>query len=165
MKYDRSKLEGRTWSIPAKLYDFIVANVPHGVNLLELGSGYGTHMLSEYFNMYSIEEDSRFINAYESNYIHAPLVDGWYDVDIVRHGLPDIYNGILIDGPVASHGDDMARLGFYNHRNLFDLDGWLFFDDTKREYEGKLFHLIHTLFPERDVVQDVHFSIIYPVVQ
>jgi len=68
------------------------------------------------------------------NYIHAPLVDGWYDVDELQRQLPEKYSMILIDGPV--YGD---REKIIDNIDLFNIkDVAIVVDDTYREKERNI---------------------------
>jgi hypothetical protein len=87
--------------------------------------------------MYSIEHDGRYVGKYNSTYIHAPLVNGWYDVAAIQKGLPDDYDVILIDGPVGEGN----RIPILRYLDLFKWDRrWVVVDDTHRAGEIILFH-------------------------
>ena len=89
------------FAISRELFEFIRQTLPDGSTILELGSGSGTGELCRHYRMYSIEQDKKWLNTYNSTYIHAPLKNRWYDVTILREKLPTIptYDCILIDGP------------------------------------------------------------------
>jgi len=76
-----------------------------GGKVLQLGSGESTQQLIEAgYQVVSIEEKTtRMGQARGAAYIHAPLVNGWYDFDsIIR--TKRVWNGyslLLIDGPRA----------------------------------------------------------------
>lgn len=124
-----------TWAIGDSLLQFIRHAIPEGASLLELGSGIGTQELAKTFKMTSIEHYSGWIGLYNSNYIHAPLVDDWYDRTIISRSLGNGYVGILVDGPSGSE----RRANFIWNVDLFDLSGWIFFDDIHREPECNCF--------------------------
>lgn len=127
------------WSIDKNLYEFITSNLLEGSTILELGSGYGTEVLSKKYKMYSIEHNEKFVGKYNSTYCYAPIKNGWYDVDSIKMWLdlfkPD-YQLILIDGPTG----EIGRGKFANHLNLFNSDGMMIFDDTNRDAERQLFN-------------------------
>ena len=90
-------------NISEELYHFILKNVPKGP-FLEFGSGAGsTQNLSKHYKMYSIEHNDQYVGAFNSTYIHAPIKNKWYDVDVLKSSLPEEheYNAVLIDGPVG----------------------------------------------------------------
>lgn len=114
-------------------YNAITKLLSGGV-ILELGSGYGTKILSERYTMYSIEHNDSWLNKYDSTYIHAPIIDGWYDVDVLRNELPIGYDLILIDGPPTTISPQI-RTGFLKNISLFNTDAIMVFDDVNRSSE------------------------------
>lgn len=151
------------WSISEALHQFILDNVPVGSTILELGSGYGTQVLSENYQMISIEHDMRFVDKYPSRYIHAPLIGHWYDINAVTDGLSGVtYDAILVDGPP---GDlSRGRIGFFENLHLFNTDVMIIFDDTNRSGEQLLLlRVLEQLSPKRDFNHLINneFSVIY----
>ena len=120
-------------SIDKICFDKIRQILPHGT-ILELGSGVGTGELSKHYEMYSIEHDKKYMDKYTSTYIHAPIVDGWYDTDVLKRELPGKYDLILIDGPLATVHRDI-RNGFLANIKLFNTDVPMIFDDVHRSAE------------------------------
>tara|TARA_Y100000310_G_scaffold308422_1_gene351526 strand:- start:485 stop:1018 length:534 start_codon:yes stop_codon:yes gene_type:complete len=139
------------WSITEICFNYIRDLLPDGGTILELGSGFGTDILSKYYKMYSIENDKKWVDEYNSTYIHAPIVfyddntefsvpegiprqRGWYNPDIVKTFLAKIekYDLILVDGP---NGGKYGRGGFYKYLDLFNTDVFIIFDDINRESE------------------------------
>ena len=86
--------------------------------------------------MYSIEHDKKYLNKYDSIYIYAPIVNGWYDIKEV----PD-YDLLLIDGPPSTI-DGWVRLKFMDHIDLFKLDVPIVIDDVNRKPERMLMEQI-----------------------
>mgnify|MGYP003140961508 CR=1 FL=1 len=138
------------WSINENCYNYLIGNFNQGSTMLELGSGYGTKKLSEYFNMYSIENFIEFCGLYDSHYIYAPIKlydneytkpnlpeqKGWYDLQYFTDWkLPKNYDLILVDGP---NGGMFGRGGFLKHLDLFKSDVPIIFDDINREPERLL---------------------------
>lgn len=121
-------------SIAQELFAFIQELVPAGSTILELGSGWGTKELALHYTMFSVENDPRFIDLYESTYIYAPIKNGWYDTAVLEKELPEHYDLILIDGPLGSIG----RGKFADNLHLFNTDVPLIFDDTNRAPEYNL---------------------------
>lgn len=125
------------WSIQPEAYSFIIKNLPYNSTILELGSGFGTQILSKHYKMVSIEHNQRFIGKYNSTYIHAPMKGHWYDVSVVEKNLPEHYDMILVDGPVGS--ESRHRIGFWENITLFNTNVLLLIDDTNRDGERILF--------------------------
>jgi len=122
------------WSITKELFDFIRSELPEGKVLLELGSGWGSSQFSQYYTVYSIEHNPRWLGKYNTNYIHVPIKNKWYNPEILKKKLPDNYDLILVDGPPGFIG----RNGFYTHLNLFNTDLTIIFDDVDRKTEYEL---------------------------
>jgi len=143
------------WAISKSCYLFIKEVLEEGKTILELGSGVGTEILSDTYNLISIEEDSTFIGRHPSNYIYAPLKKleddllekykpstSWYDPEIINNELngekPLKYDLILVDGPAYAGG----RGGFYENLNLFDTTKIIVFDDIERIEDKKIFDMV-----------------------
>lgn len=119
------------WAISTELFNWILENIPKDSTILELGSGRGTRELVKHYNVYSVEHDVKWLNLVpQSHYIHAPLVDGWYDVEILKEKLPKQYDVLLIDGPPAE-----KRIGVLKHLNLFKTDVPIIVDDSNRKLD------------------------------
>lgn len=148
------------FAIDKEVLDWMYANIPLGTNVLEFGSGFGSNELSTYWNMYCVEHDSHWIGKFSSlNYIYAPILNGWYSVTAVLHGIPMQYSCILIDGPPGHIG----RLKIMDHVGILDLSVPLIVDDTHRVADKQLFdalvqktgrigHLIKTVDKEFGVI-------------
>lgn len=117
------------WGIEESLFCQIVARLPKGGTLLELGSGQVSSELSKVFTVYSIEHDKRYLGKYDTNYIYVPTASDWYDWEILRDLMPKRYDGILIDGP-----DSPCRPNFRKYLSIFDVSKVMFIDDTQESY-------------------------------
>ena len=136
------------WTISQTLFDFIKEFLEPGSRIIELGSGWGTGQLAKYFEMFSIEHDSTFLNIHNSNYIHSPIKKhsdstfpddkGWYDPVVLKSQLPKEYDLVLVDGPPGTIG----RSGFYTNLDLFRKDVPIILDDVDREDELQLLRAI-----------------------
>lgn len=114
------------WAISKETYEWIINNIPMGSVILEFGSGDGTGVLCDKYKMYSVEDKKEWLNKYNSKYIHAPLVDGWYDVNVLKSEMPKHYDLLLIDGP------EWERRGLLKHIYLFNQSCPILVDDTHR---------------------------------
>ena len=115
------------------LYEILTLVKPNEL-VLELGSGAGSQELLKYFRLCSVEHNLKWVNKYHKNYIYAPIVNGWYNCNILKNKLPTDYKLILVDGPPASIG----RMGFLENIELFNKDTHIIFDDVNRNDEFDL---------------------------
>lgn len=117
------------------VFEFILDKIPQGSTIIELGSGYcSTKAFSTSYNLYSIEDNSSYINLFPGvHYIHAPVKNGWYDKDIVKNSIPENYSLVFVDGPMGEGN----RSGLLNNLDIFK-DCIFIFHDTYREPERKL---------------------------
>ena len=129
---DSSGFDG--WAISYELFNFILKNLKPGSTILELGSGWGSGQLSKFYTLYSIEHDEGWMGKYNTNYIYAPIQNGWYNVKVLEEQLPKEYDLILVDGPTGKIG----RGGFFDHIYLFNVKGLIVFDDVNRLAEHRL---------------------------
>lgn len=134
-------------SIDKKLFTFIRKTIPTGSTILELGSGWATGELAKHYTMYSVEHDMKYIDKYNSTYLHVPLKEHkaiknhkytkWYDAVILRSKLKGIkYDLLLVDGPPS------VRSGFFKYMTLFDSSIIWVFDDTNRHADAKVLNSV-----------------------
>lgn len=115
------------WSINRECFEKIVEILDFDKTILELGSGASTKLLSQFYNMISVEDDEKYINLHQSTYIQAKLLgkDG-YDFSSLSNKLRDLkYDLIIIDGPTD------GRHNIINHMNVFDMNVPIIWDDTQ----------------------------------
>lgn len=124
-------------------------NIPIGWPILELGSGWASGEISRYYNLWSIEHNGDFMNKYNTNYVLAPLKDGWYDKEIVKNHLEKMghsYKLILIDGP-----DSNNRWKIMENLNLFKWNVPVVIDDYQesnvKDWSDKLAKTLIGRFP------------------
>lgn len=144
--------------ITRELYDWILANIPQGSCILELGSGsVSTQHLSKHYRMVSVEDNAGFVGKFESHYIHAPNIGGWYDVSVLRRELSkvDPYRLLLVDGPSGS----ISRMGLMGNLSLFNLDAVIIIDDTWRPVEKQMAAMLSQMLG-RPAVDYVQFTVI-----
>jgi len=109
------------------VFDYIRQTIPDRSTILELGSGWVTGQLAQYYTMYSIEESERWLYLYDSHYVYAPLRDGWYDIDVLSRELPKIsYDCVIVDGPFRKR----HRRGLLDHIHLFDVSAIYVHDEV-----------------------------------
>lgn len=151
------------WSISKELFNYILQILPAGSTILELGSGWASGELSKNYTVYSIEHNKRWLNKYQTNYIYAPIVNNWYDTEVLKKELSLIqYDLILIDGPPGTIG----RVGFYNNLNLFNTDVIMIFDDVNRPAEYNLLNNVALKLKKSFTIikhKEKHFGIILPI--
>ena len=132
-------------AIGDKTFQWIKDNLPEGKVILEIGSGTGTRELIQHWTVHSIEQNHNWatVHSCHDNYIYAPIKDGWYDLDILKEWLPEVgeYHLLIIDGPKGAYGNPI-RNGFYENRELFNLNVPLIFDDCQRPDESKQMEMI-----------------------
>jgi hypothetical protein len=139
-------------NVDESLIIWIYNNIKHNSTVLEFGSGAGsTVALSKKYNVISIEDNINYINLYNSKYIHANIVDDWYDIEIIKRELQNIeYSFILVDGP-AGEGN---RWEFYTNIALFNTNIPIVIDDINRNGERKLFNALSIKLKKKKVIVD-----------
>lgn len=117
------------FAISDEMFKWLKNNLEKGKTILEFGSGNGTIELTKHWEVYSVEQDSKWIGvASNSNYIYAPIKNGWYDEVIVFKNIPENYDLLLIDGP----GGSDLRPGIDKHFDKLNLNVPIILDDTHR---------------------------------
>ena len=113
MAIDLNLLEWGGSGIERYTFEVICSLVAPGSHILELGSGkISTAAFSTQLKVTSIDDNENYIGLFpDVNYIHAPLVDGWYDVQILKQKIPGDYDIIFVDAPCGSGN----RMGFLHN--------------------------------------------------
>ena len=131
------------FNIPPPVLAWCHGNLPENAKVLELGSGLGTRELAKHFAVTSVEHDPQFLNAWDSYYIHAPLVDGYYQRDAMERALESEYAAIIIDGPPAfERSNRRSRLGFLKYVKFVRGRPVIVVDDIHRAWDLLNFILI-----------------------
>ncbi|QIL40275.1 glycosyltransferase [Pedobacter sp. HDW13] len=122
--------EANSWPIEQEMIDFIKDKITSGKKILEFGSGNGTNVLLENFEVHSIEHDIDFVtNRGKSHFcIHSPIKAGWYDRQAVLEVLQQSFDFMLVDGPPVE-----LKAGILDHLDLFTgIECPVIFDDVNR---------------------------------
>ncbi|MCB0359214.1 MAG: hypothetical protein KDD44_06250 [Bdellovibrionales bacterium] len=103
----------------------------------------------------SVEHDQAYINRCGSHFIHAPIVDGWYDREILRDRLRGIeYDMLLIDGPPGHIGRQAVLENldtiYFNDQN----PSVVMIDDINRPAERRIFEALAKSYPHSEIVRD-----------
>jgi len=138
-----------TYGLSGYARDELRSLVEPGATILELGTGDGTPILAETYNVISIEDQPEW-HVGASRLIHVPLVDcrelqlpdsfwkhfkatTWYDVDILKTALEGLsYDALIVDGP-GSARNRAAMSHFY--KELFDTSVPVIVDDIHRNQD------------------------------
>lgn len=134
MKADMENIEWGGSGIEKVVFDFILKHIAINDTVVELGAGLvSTAAFSLHFDTHSVEHDDAYIGLFPSvKYIHAPVVDGWYDAEVLSTLLPRKKDQrlIFIDG--------VCRDGILKHMHLFNPDALYVIHDTYRSKEQQL---------------------------
>lgn len=124
------------WSLGKETFEWIESHIEPGGRILEFGSGRGTERLSRNYSVTSIEHDEAWLNRFDSNYVHAPIVNDWYDVNVLMKAIRGPYDLIIVDGPPGKIG----RSGVIRHFNRLGLQCGcpVIVDDAERKGEAEL---------------------------
>lgn len=124
------------WSITKECFDKIVEILPFGKTILEIGSGNSTNILSNFYNIISIESNEEWMNKYNSEYHLIPFKKftssyfgetNWLDPDLLFSCIKNKnYDMLIVDA-----GAD--RVGIIDYINLFNQNIPIIFDDTMDE--------------------------------
>ena len=123
-------------SLATAAINSVLQNIKPGSTIIELGSGFSTKLFSQYYSIYAVEHDLKWLEHKIDgvNYIHAPLKEYkpffsdkelWYDVEVLKRELPIDYEAIIVDGP---SGSKFSRYGFVHNLDIFKRCDVLFDD-------------------------------------
>ena len=140
LKNKYSEFDG--WMLPKQMLDYLKISLPKHKTILEFGSGNGTKLLLDDWNVISIENNKKWAIKRKSSHIHVMIraklkpisVDGWddkewYDEKIVRWCLAMYkYDVVIIDGPNGATG----RAGIVNNIIYMNKDVPILMDDLQK---------------------------------
>jgi hypothetical protein len=144
--------------ITEECFNWIKTNIAVGSPVLEFGAGLVSNAkLSEIYKLTSVEHNEKYIGAFSSNYIHAPLspIDGWYDVRNLLEVESTNFDLAIIDGPPGSGN----RFGILMNLSLLKNCRFILVDDTDRPSERLLLELLSKELKKGYIKFD-HFSVI-----
>lgn len=138
-------------ALSEKALDELLKIVPSGNTILEIGTGYSTQRLSNYYKVYSVEHDIKWHTGH-SELLHVPLLpiekielpeafnrrffgiaDYWYDPIILEEKLKGKdYEALIVDGPVGGKSR-LAMWWFYGQ--LFKINVPVIVDDVHRQHD------------------------------
>lgn len=105
--FQAGRYEFKPDGISRTLLEYIFARWKCGT-VLELGSGdVSTRYLAERYDITSVEESPLWLERHNSRYVHAAIVNGYYDPSTIKSAIGGRkFSFILIDGPrdVATRG-------------------------------------------------------------
>lgn len=117
--------------ITKNCYDWIESNLQEGKTILEIGAGNtSTTLFSKKWKTYSVEDNEQYVNLVDNvKYIHAPIKNGWYDVERLKEEIPSTIDLLFIDGPY-----NQQRSLILDHISIFNLkNATIIIDDTYRK--------------------------------
>lgn len=145
----------KDWMLPEAAVNWLAHRVQPGWTIVELGSGDGSRALAAMVpagRLVCVEHDTRWLGRCEqAEYIHAPIVDGWYDQQVLAERLPKKMDCVVVDGPPGRIG----RFGLFAARELLDPSASLLIDDVHRTEERELALAFQR---ERQQVLSIHCS-------
>ena len=105
------------WAIQEACFNLIREILPEGKTILEMGSGEGTHILSEYYNMISIEDQPEWVGRYKSHYIEVPIRN-YVKNNIKTSGLFKFEDNNLYTAPDLPGEKSPTQQGWYDYEIL-----------------------------------------------
>jgi hypothetical protein len=119
--------------------------IPNHAVILEFGSGNGSTILSETYDLHSVEHDIEWVgHSPKAKYIHTPIIDiepifpfkddSWYDGEVIISSIPKTIDLILVDGPTGKIG----RSGIISIIEQLPNTAIWIIDDTLRREDSEL---------------------------
>ena len=139
------------WMLPSEIFVYLCELFPGGGKILEFGSGDGTRILAERFDICSIEHDEAWAEKLDTECHLIPIKSnrvstengqtGWYDVDEVLKVIPKDLDIVIIDGPngtIGRHGilsvlDSLPKALLISSMMYTEMLKWIY---TKNWFSG-----------------------------
>ena len=139
------KLNG--WAISEEMFNHIRSFLPEGKTILELGSGTGTEVLLQHYNVISVEHNVKWAfhrdGKYHHTMIYAPLKgeDPWYSIenDHVTYNFEGV-DLLIIDGPPNIHRQNILLSPWLE--SFVEVIDDIIVDDTHRHSDHKIARFI-----------------------
>lgn len=144
--------------ITRELYDWIIAHVEPGSQILEFGAGLvSTAKLGQRYQLTSVEHDPAWVGQFSSTYIYAPLSaeTEWYSMSDLSQIENQFFELAIIDGPPGTG----RRFGILLNLNLIERIPILIVDDSDRPAE-KVLTILLAKYLGRSYEDFGHFSVI-----
>lgn len=133
------------WEICNGVHEAIRQLIPNHAVILEFGSGNGSTILSETYDLHSVEHDIEWVgHSPKAKYIHTPIIDiepifpfkddSWYDGEVIISSIPKTIDLILVDGPTGKIG----RSGIISIIEQLPNTAIWIIDDTLRREDSEL---------------------------
>ena len=133
------------WEICKGVHEAIRQLIPNHAVILEFGSGNGSTILSETYDLHSVEHDIEWVgHSPKAKYIHTPIIDiepifpfkddSWYDGEVIISSIPKTIDLILVDGPTGKIG----RSGIISIIEQLPNTAIWIIDDTLRREDSEL---------------------------
>lgn len=133
------------WEICKGVHEAIRQLISDHSVILEFGSGKGSMILSETYDLHSVEHNIEWVGyAPKAKYIHAPIIniepifpfkhDSWYDGEAIISSIPKSIDLILVDGPTGKIG----RSGIISIIEQLPNTAIWIIDDTLRKEDSEL---------------------------
>ena len=88
----------------AGLEETFLSRIPEGAKVLQFGTSTKSGWLAKRYLLCTVESKIEEINEHDSEYVFAPLADGWYSRDEIAKFAPTEYDCILINSGVHQKG-------------------------------------------------------------
>lgn len=127
------------WSLSEQVFGWIIAHVPTGGVILELGFGRATgELVRAGYSVYSVEHCGAWADKREEYgcnddchvMINVPIVGKWYDADLLKNSIPPYYDLLIIDGP-----DTVDRGKMLEFKEMFNKYSSVVIDDYCELYD------------------------------
>ena len=92
------------WMLPLNAFRWIEENLPHGSTILEFGSGEGSKLLMDNYDLFSVEHNPEWLRLNDKKCLYAPIKIndkfpgeiGWYDLELIKKSLPSQIDLMII---------------------------------------------------------------------